>query len=205
MNKNIYPILGAIGLGLILALVFVFGGGTPPEKPKSKGELKLEDSWVKGSKEAKIQLVEFSDFQCPACGLAEPEIKKVLENYGDNIALTYRHFPLPQHKQAFDASRAAEAAGKQGKFWEMHDKLFINQSKLSSELYSQLALELALNPEQFKVDFESQAVKDRVEKDRADAQALGVNSTPTFYINGEKVEGGGLKFEDWKKLIDSKL
>ena len=88
-----------------------------------------DSDWVKGNRSAPVVLVEYSDFQCPACAASAPLVKQLTEEFGNKIAFVYRHFPLPQHKNAYPAAQAAEAAGKQGKFWEMADLIFANQTK----------------------------------------------------------------------------
>lgn len=207
-KKTILTILAVIitaGLGVLIAFSSDSGKKEISKNTAGKGEVKREDAYYKGNKEAKVEIVEFSDLQCPACKMADPEIKKVLEFYGDKIVFYYRHFPLMQHKFSKQAASAAEAAGIQGKFWEMHDMIFANQSSLSEESFVEFAKNLGLDIAKFNADKAGSIVKEKIDKDTADAQGVGVNSTPTFFLNGEKVEGGGLTFEDWKTKIDEKL
>lgn len=178
--------IGIIGsTALILAGALMWFSRPISEVPLEK--LVSKDAWTTGSTNPKAVLVEFSDFECPACGAAQPEVKKVIDKYRDKLKFVYRHFPLEQHQNARSAAEAAEAAGNQNKFWEMHDRLFINQTKLSSSTYETLAKELDLNLETFKQDLASGKSKDKVQRDLADGVSVGVNATPTFFLNGRKL------------------
>jgi protein-disulfide isomerase len=164
------------------------------------------DDWVKGNRDAKIVLIEYSDFQCPACGFYFPILKKLSEEFGENIAIVYRHFPLFSiHPNAKFAAYAAEAAGKQGKFWEMHDLIFSNQSEWSDkknvdEIFVRYAQILNLNIDQFKKDFSSKEIKQKIENSYKNALKLGLDSTPTFFLNGKKIPNPR-NYEDFKNII----
>ncbi len=164
------------------------------------------DDWVKGNRDAKIVLIEYSDFQCPACGFYFHILKKLEEEFGENIAIVYRHFPLSSiHPNAKFAAYAAEAAGKQGKFWEMHDLIFINQSEWSDkknvdEIFIRYAQNLNLNIDQFKKDFSSKEIKQKIENSYKNALNLGLDSTPTFFLNGKKIPNPR-NYEDFKNII----
>jgi protein-disulfide isomerase len=164
------------------------------------------DDWVKGNRDAKIVLIEYSDFQCPACGFYFHLLKKLEEEFGENIAIVYRHFPLSSiHPNAKAAAYAAEAAGKQGKFWEMHDLIFANQSEWSDkknvdEIFVRYAQILNLNIDQFKKDFLSKEIKQKIENSYKNALKLGLNSTPTFFLNGKKI-ANPRNYEDFKNLV----
>lgn len=144
---------------------------------------------VKGGENAVVVVDEFGDFQCPACGQAYPVVKALQEQYGDRVLWKYYHFPLIQiHPYAFNASMAAECALDQGKFWEMHDLLFENQTKLArSDLYG-YADQLGLNAELFDACFKSRAKSDQIRSDMAEAERRGVNATPSFYVNGQLIQ-----------------
>lgn len=163
---------------------------------------------VKGDKEAKITLIEYSDFQCPACGSYYPIIKKINDDLSAQVRFAYRHFPLPQHKNAKLAATVAESAGKQGKFWEMHDLIFQNQSDWSEEknavvIFAKYAGDLGLNLEQFKNDLESTEIKDKIENDYKSGVSAGVNSTPSFFLNGKKMEQNQTRnYDDFKNAIE---
>jgi protein-disulfide isomerase len=164
------------------------------------------DDWVKGNRDAKIVLIEYSDFQCPACGFYFPLLKKLEEEFGENIAIVYRHFPLSSiHPNAKAAAYAAEAAGKQGKFWEMHDLIFSHQTEWSDkgnvdEIFVRYAQILNLNIDQFKKDFSSKEIKQKIENSYKNALKLGLDSTPTFFLNGKKIPNPR-DYEDFKNII----
>lgn len=168
------------------------------------------DDWSKGNLQAKVTLLEYSDFQCPACGSYYPILKKVVQDYGDRVRFVYRHYPIRQiHPNAELAARTAEAAGKQGKFWEMHDKLFENQSKWSSKSgarsdFEGYAGELGLNIEQFKKDIDSQELKDKVNAQYVGGNESGVSGTPSFFLNGSRIQNPG-SYEQFKSVIDAAL
>lgn len=147
-----------------------------------------------GSDSAKVKLVEFSDFQCPACQAAEPALKQVLSKYPNDLQFIYRHFPLPQHAYGRQAAAYAEAAGEQGKFWEMHGKLFETQTEWSAlsdsnatVFFLRIANELGLDENKVKQAVAENTFKSKIDNDIAEAQSLGVNSTPTFFVNGRKL------------------
>ena len=154
--------------------------------------------WAKGKENAKHLLVEYSDFQCPACAGYAPVVKQLLQEKGDQFTFAYRHFPLPQHTNADEAARASEAAGKQGTFWEMHDLLFDRQESWSEnsnpdETFALYAQELGLNSQQFVNDYNSDEVKNKVQTDYTSGVAAGVNSTPSFFFDGKKIQPGSYK------------
>lgn len=205
-------ILAGIGIATVLIVVggaFFLGGGPTPDKPTTPADAKTlikEDSHKKGPTSAKVTLVEFGDFQCPACGASHPIVKQILEDDKENIQFAYRHFPLPMHKNAVKAALAAEAAGAQGKFFEMHDLLFENQSEWSEEnnpeeFFEKYASELDLDLDKFRADMKDKKYEDKINKDKADGNALGVSSTPTFFINGQ-LQAGGLPYDQFKEKID---
>lgn len=150
---------------------------------------------VKGDKSSSIILEEFSDFQCPACGAAQPTVDQVLKTYGDKIAFSYRHFPLLSvHANAYSAALASECANDQGKFWEYHDLLFKNQKDLRQATLLRLADETGLNKESFSACLKSRAKASVVQADMQEGERRNINSTPTFYLNGELIE-------NWQGLL----
>ena len=160
---------------------------------------------IKGSplKDAKIVLIEYSDFQCPACRSYYPMVKKLSQEF-TNLSVVYRHFPLPQHINAKPSSQAAEAAGQQGKFWEMHDMLFDNQqswaeSKTSQEIFIGYALTLGLDVEKFKTDYDSAETKTKIEKDYQSG-SRDINGTPTFFINDKKIQNPR-NYDEFRSII----
>lgn len=145
---------------------------------------------VQGSLNAPIELVEYGDYQCPHCGRAYPIIKNVQEVMGDKLKFVFRNFPLQEiHPDALNAAVAAEAAGAQGKFWEMHDIIFENQQHLDDVSLLKYAAKIGLNIEQFESDFEKPQILQKVEDNFESGVRSGVNGTPSFFINGQKYEG----------------
>ena len=160
---------------------------------------------VKGALDGHVSIVEFSDFQCSYCAKVESTIDKVLNEYKTEVKLVYKHFPLTLfHKDAFKASLAAEAARKQGKFWEMHDKMFTNQKNLKEEDLLKYAGELNLDMEAFKKALASPEAKEIVERDMQTAKEFNILATPTFFINGKMIFGNK-PFEVFKEIIDEEL
>ena len=162
------------------------------------------NDYIKGNKNAKITIVEFSDFQCPFCSRVEPTMKQVLDTYGDKVRVVFKHNPLSFHKDAPGASAAALAAGSQGKFWEMHDILFKNQRALQRDKLEGYAQEIGLNMEKFKADLDGDKFKAQIDADIAQARSLGASGTPTFFINGKKLRGAQ-PFASFKQIIDEEL
>lgn len=158
-----------------------------PAVTYSRTDLIPSTAQVRGNKDASVYLVEFSDYQCPACASFAPLVEDIIKQNGDKIIFAYRHFPLDQHPFAERMAIAAEAAGRQGKFWEMSDVLFKNQENISDDLITQLANDMKLNMEQFAKDRADSALKDLVLADKAAGMRFGVDATPTFYLNGQKL------------------
>jgi len=168
-------------------------------------------SYMTGTKDAKVNIVEFGDYQCPACAYASPIVQQLVEAYKDNpnVNFVFRNFPLPQHSNAMVSAEAAEAARAQGKFLEMSEMLYGRQNEWSGsskalEVFTGYARELGLDVKAFTDSVNQKKFQDIIVKDRSDGQALGVNSTPSFFINGKKVAGIP-SFDDFKKKIDEKL
>jgi protein-disulfide isomerase len=147
----------------------------------------VEDSPVRGSEAASVTVVEFSDFQCPYCSRAEPIITKLLAEFEGQVRLIFKHFPLPFHPQARIAAAAAEAAREQGKFWEMHDLLFQNTEALERDDLRGYAQQLGLDLPRFETALDNSEIDARVERDITEARRVGVNGTPTFYVDGRRL------------------
>jgi protein-disulfide isomerase len=158
----------------------------------------------KGPATAPVQIVEFSDFQCPFCSRVVDTVKKIEDVYGDKVRVVFKQFPLPMHNQAAKAAEAAECAREQGKFWEMHDKLFANQRALAPENLKQYAADLTLDKDKFAACLDQSKMKDGIAKDMAAGSAAGVTGTPAFFVNGRFVSGA-VPFENFKQLIDEEL
>ncbi len=162
------------------------------------------DVYAKGNLESEIVLQEFADFQCPACRAASSVVGEVVKEFEDDIRFEFRHFPLNIHNHAKTAAYAAEAAGKQGKFWEMEQLLYANQptwAEMNSvkEEFATYAETLGLDVEQFKADMDSSDVKAAVQRDLNLARELNLSSTPSFLLNGQLVRPRS--FEDLKVII----
>ncbi|MCB9818594.1 thioredoxin domain-containing protein [Candidatus Nomurabacteria bacterium] len=167
------------------------------------------ESHIKGNPDAAVTLVEYSDFQCPACAQFNPYIEELMAEHGDDLRFEYRHFPLINiHPQAVPAAKAAEAAGQQGKFWEMHDKLFENQSTWTrssspSAAFNQYAEELGLDMAKFKLHLNSSTITDSINESFEDARARNFTGTPSFLLNDEKMEFS--TFEEFKEQIKTAI
>lgn len=211
MNR-FWIILGIIIIGL--GALFFF---TKPEGGSGGGSFDGDakavqaDDHIKGSEEKKVVLIEYGDFQCPSCGSYYPILSQLHTTYKDQVTFIFRHFPLISiHPNAFAASRAAEAASNQGKFWEMHDRLFETQNSWGQvasnqqSLFETYAQELGLDMDKFKADYESQASADRINRDVASAKQFSITGTPTFILNGEKIENPGT-VEAFSKLLDEAI
>ncbi|QRN93650.1 thioredoxin domain-containing protein [Archangium violaceum] len=162
------------------------------------------DSPSFGPKNAKVTIVEWSDFQCPFCSRVTPTLKQIKENYPNDVRVVFRHQPLSFHPNAKPAAEASMAAHEQGKFWEMHDKLFSNQGSLDRATFERYAEELKLNMGQFKAALDSGKYRAKVEADASAGAAVGANGTPTFFVNGREFVGAQ-PFDSFKRVIDEEL
>ncbi len=155
-----------------------------------KPEINSQDH-ITGDSAASIEIVEFGDYQCSYCADAHPIIKELLDTFGNQVKFSFRNFPLQEsHELARPAAIAAEAAGLQDKFWEMHDALYDNQYRLAEDLFEELAETIGLDLDQFKKDCDSESIKEKIEFDFESGVRSGVNGTPSFYVNNEKFDGG---------------
>jgi protein-disulfide isomerase len=176
----------------------------PQVDPNKVYPLAVGDSPSKGPADAKVTIVEFSDYQCPFCSQAEPLLDQVMQAYPKDVKRVYKQFPLTSiHPNALPASKAAVAAGKQGKFWEMHAKLFGNQRELSPDNYKKWAEELKLDMARFEKDLASPDVQGAIDKDGQEARAADVTGTPTIFVNGKRLQQRSL--EGFKAAIDAVL
>ena len=148
-----------------------------------------EQDHVQGSAQARYTLVEYGDYQCPDCGMAFAELKKVRQHFGDRLRFVFRNFPLDQHEFAEPAAETAEFAAAHGKFWEMHDGLYEHQEEFNDELFDELAQEAGLDTRALDKALADGSFADRVADDVRSGEASNVQGTPTFYINGFKHNG----------------
>ncbi|MEP7074489.1 MAG: thioredoxin domain-containing protein [Acidobacteriota bacterium] len=163
-----------------------------------------------GSPTATVTLEEFADFQCPSCGDKHPVMKQIQSIYGSRIKFIFRSFPLPMHDKAYDAAVAAEAAGIQGKFWDMHNQLYTNQKTWSSDpnykqTFADYAQKIGLDVEKFKDDMAGLQTKNRVDEDLKRGRAITINQTPTLFINGKDVPYQAMTVDTLRGLIDAEL
>lgn len=164
---------------------------------------------TEGNDKSSVTLVEYSDFQCPACGAYYPLVKKINDEFKDKIYFAYRHFPLSQHKNAKLAAYVAEAAGKQGKFFDMHNMLFDNQltwseSNDAQKIFTEYAVKLGLDMEKFNIDIKSKETIQKVDADAISGVNSGVDSTPSFFLNGKKIENPQ-NYEEFRKIINDAI
>lgn len=205
----------SIGLGLAFcaALFFVIIRPSMNVTPRagqsqSSEALVREDSVRWGPPDAKATLVEFLDYECPACAAMAPTIERIKQEYGDRVQVVIRSYPL--HRNSVLAAKAADAAGRQGKYEGMHTMLFeqqrawANMTQPPTEIFVDYANRLGLNVEQFRRDLNDPALDAKVRRDEADAKAVGATGTPTFFLNGTNL-GGVMQYEQLKSRIDAAL
>jgi protein-disulfide isomerase len=175
-----------------------------PPAQRRVTDISIEGAPVRGPEDAPITIVEFSDFQCPYCSRVHPTLQRLLATYPQSVRLVFKHNPLPMHPDAPLAHRASIAAGQQDEFWGMHDLIFSNIRDLSRGTLMSYADELDLDVAQFTADLDSERVAAILNEDMAESERLGVNGTPSFYINGNFVSGAQ-PFENFQVLIDREL
>lgn len=215
-------VLGIIALTVVILVgaVFFFSKTSSPSSstgnsvPVSEEQKKLldvvSDDYIKGNKEASVTLVEYLDFECEACGAYYPLVKQLAEEFKTDVRFVNRYFPLPGHKNGLPAALAVEAAARQGKYWEMHNKLFEEQKNWGEKqaadpkIFEGYAQAIGLNMDQFKKEVASKEVKDRVERDKNSGTRLGVSGTPTFFLNGDKIPNPKNP-EDFKTFINAAI
>jgi protein-disulfide isomerase len=203
---------GIIAILVVVTLLVISIANKSDNGVPVTGELiKVQDSdQAKGSRGSSLVLIEYSDFQCPFCKTYSIFSAKLAEEFADDMVVVFRHFPLDSiHSNARLAAEAAEAAGAQDKFWPMHDLLFEKQTEWSdlndpTNTFVSYAATLELNVEQFETDLNSQVVKNKVKNDYFGGDDLGIQGTPTFILNGEKINTPK-SYDQFRKLIQSKL
>ncbi len=165
---------------------------------------------VRGAKDGKVTLVEFGDFQCPACGAYESIVRQVLADNKSDVKFVFKHFPLMQiHRNALPAAKATEAAGLQGKFWEMHDILYDKQEEWSGALNSRdffltYATTLGLDTKKFLADLDNKSLETKILAEFKEGVSLGIQGTPTFFLNGKKLDNPS-NLADFNKLVKAAL
>ena len=204
-SKIILSIMAVIlvGVGVLVAYV----NQTSNNIVVTQEKLIRENSHIRG--EGEVKIVEFGDYQCPACSQAHPVTKQILQDFEGKVAFVYRNFPLPRlHPNARAAAEAAEAAGAQGKFWEMHDKLYETQEQWSVlpdpvGTFVKYATDLGLDATKFKEDVTNEANKERIDSDQSDGYNVGVSGTPTFFVNGRQQKN--FDYSSLKSAIEAEL
>lgn len=206
-RATLWTIACAAAGGGIIALV-LWGGGAGVGTGGLLANAISATDWTRGNAAAAVTIIEYSDFQCPACKVYHSVVRQVLDEYGDRVHFGYRHFPLPQHKNAKPAAYAAEAAGKQGKFWEMHDMIFDRQDEWAEAgdaeaMFREYAGSLGLDLARYDADAALEDVERKVETDYASGVQSLVNATPTFFLNGVRIQPRN--YDEFKQFIDAAL
>ena len=215
MNRSLPFLIIAVVLALAVAGTVFFlrsskqgGASTNTPEPSPGAEpTGAEPPHVRGNQNAPVTVEEFADFQCPSCGVYYPELKKIEAEFGDRLRVIFRENPLvPLHEHALVAAQAAEAAGLQGRFWEMHDKLYENQkawteAKDLTPILVDYAKQIGLDTDRFMRDLSGEVVTTRIFQDGKRAHAIGVISTPTFFVNGKEAKDESWKPEGLRAMI----
>lgn len=200
----------AVGWVLLRSSQQSRNSNTPTPDPATEVQ-GSEPPHVRGNASAPVTLEEFGDFQCGACGSYHPELKKIETEYGDKLKVIFRELPLVTvHQHALLAAQAAEAAGLQGKFWEMHDKLYENQvtwteAKDLVPVFVDYAKQIGLNPDQFMKDLNGEKVAARIFQDGKRAHSFGLKGTPSFFVNGKEAKDDQWKPEGLRQMINDAL
>lgn len=197
-NKNktlIFAIAGFLFVAFFAAIIVFTKESKKVDSPTSQnGDVPINftlDGAIKGPENAPITLVEFGDYQCPACGAYHPIVNEVLQKYPSDVKLLFKHFPISSiHPFALDAALAAEAAGQQGKYYEMHNLLYERQDEWTKDpkaKFEEYAKEIGLDIDKFNEDIDRSDLKQKIDGQRVEGIDAGVNSTPSFFINGKKI------------------
>ncbi len=220
-NKT-FIIFGLITLLIFIGGIFLFskGGNTnvstkivnaslliPQNAVETSGFVNGE--YLPASSSSTVTLVEFGDYECPACGMYSPLVKQLLTEFAGKITYVFRNYPLTQHKNAPITSYAVEAAGLQGKYWQMQEKIYATQADWSNlsdpkDLLIGYAKDFGLDTVEFASDLSSQTIKDKVKSDTNDGNTIGITETPTFYLNGQKIKLEG-SYDQLKSLVQTAL
>lgn len=204
--------LGSVAVVILLLFVYYFyatsnSSNSSNTTVDTESVVIKQTDHVRGAKDGRVTLVEFGDFQCPACASYEPIVRQVMADNKDILKFSFRHFPLyAMHKNALLAAKASEAAALQGKFWEMHDKLYDKQEEWGEALNARdfimtYATTIKLDTKKFAADLENKALEEKILAELKEGVKLGVEGTPTFFINGKKVESNPRNLADFNKLI----
>lgn len=208
MSKETKILIGIVALVVVvMGGVFALGNSGSSKPPTANNQNLVHDtSHKQGS--GSVTMVEFGDYQCPACGAAYPSIKKIQSDYSGKVALVFRNYPLPMHPNAPMAAEAAEAAGAQGKYWEMHDKLYETQKDWAGlqnplDTFVGYAQGLGINVDTFRQDVQANKYANVISADKSDGDALSLTGTPTIYVNG--VQATSYDYNTLKAAVDQAL
>jgi len=204
-------VIGTLAL-VVLGMIWIASGAyQKPVYTPGVNEITADDH-VTGKTDASVTVVEYADYECPACGAFYTVLKKLEEDYGDRVRFVFRNLPIPGHVNGLPAAYAAEAAALQGKFSEMQDKLFSNQAQWAvqdpftfSDTLDSYAQAIGLDAKRFKADSLSQAVKSKVDKDAKSGVKSGVDYTPTFFLNGLKVQLNSISYDEFSAKLNEAL
>ena len=217
-SKVVFVLLGLVALTAIGVSLSMYSPKTDVSAKDSDNQtindkstvLTLRsDDWVRGDRDAKAIVIEYSDFECPACSYYYTITKQIEKDMGSKVAIVYRHFPLTSiHRNAQPAAVATEAAGLQGKFWEMHDMLFEKQSEWSAledtkTIFTQYAKKLGLKTDEFAKALDSTDLKNKVEASYNEAIELELPGTPSFFLNGKEIAPSSV--DEFKRLITESI
>lgn len=184
---------GVLAIGVILAGIYFFNSVSKVGTAQEPAPVSLDDH-IRGGTATKVVLVEYGDFQCPACGAYEPIVENLLKKHTADVQFVFRHFPLISvHKNSMLAAKFSEAASIQGKFWEMHDAIYANQKDWSDslnakEIFMGFAREIGLDTAKIDADLNSPTIEEKIMAQYKEGVKIGVNSTPSFFINGVKIQ-----------------
>ncbi len=209
-GKKILPWI--IGIAVIAGLGWWIArnANNPAVSPLPSDLTVTADDWFRGPANAPVTLVEYADFQCPACGAYAPVVKQLETAFPTQLRVVMRHYPLTQiHKNAMAAARTAEAAGRQGKFWEMHDQLYAAQGEWSNlgnpdATFQGYAERLDLDTTQFVAAYNDPAAREKINRQRASGDRVGVRGTPSFFLNGQKISNPG-SLDEFKQLVEAAI
>lgn len=218
MTKTKWIIFAVICLSILGFVVFTAKNNKPEVTFKGDASKIITEGVIKdhvyGSMDQKVVLIEYGDFECPACGQMYEPVKNLTEKYKEQLTFIFREFPLTNiHPNALAGATAAEAAGLQGKFWEMHSLLYQNQAEWRgqnadvakrTQLFEDYARQLGVDTSQFKKDLANKAISEKIERDRATGKNFGVDATPTFILNGKKIPTATSE-ADLAKMIEQAL
>lgn len=196
-------------LGVVVVAILAIGGVVFLSKSggPSTANVDVKDGWKTGSDSAPVKIVEFGDFQCGACKLAAEPLRQAVEGRKSKVQLIYMHFPITsKHQNAISSALASEAAGAQGKFWEMYDQLYTTQSQWEniadgSDFFRQIAQALKLDMNKYDKTVSDRSVEKKINSQLSYGTSLGVDRTPTFFVNNKKYTGGRT-VSQWQQLID---